>query len=56
MDKIPESIPGSDVLVLIEDHLPDARLDDELGTLVAGEHGDIDGSTGEGWRVFSIEY
>ena len=53
---IPETVLGGNVLVLIEDHLSDASLDDELGTLIAGEHGDIDGSTRKRGRVFSIEY
>lgn len=43
------------MLVLIEDHLSDASLNDELGALIAWEHGDIDGSSRKGRCILGIE-
>ena len=40
------------MLVRQVDNLPDAGLDDELGALVAGEQGDVDGAALDVRRVF----
>lgn len=51
----PEAIFGNPVLVLVVDHFPNARLYYELGALVAGEHGDVNGGSCQCRRVLGVQ-
>ncbi len=52
---IPETVSSCDMFVLVEDNLPNASLDDELGALIARKHGDIYGGAREGRCILCIE-